>query len=82
MLISPIPGARAALGDLHVHEGKDFLKAGQKDKAGAAFGAALTEYVNVLKKLPEEPGGAGRSGTHAGPARRAAEDGPKRFRWI
>ena len=55
MLISPIPGARAALGDLHVHEGKDFLKAGQKDKAKAAFGAALTEYVNVLKKYPRSP---------------------------
>ena len=55
MQISPIPGARAALGDLHVHEGKDFLNAGQKDKAKAAFGAALTEYVNVLKKYPKSP---------------------------
>lgn len=53
MRMSPIPGARAALGDLHVHEGKDFVKAGQKDKAKAAFGAALTEYVNVLKKYPK-----------------------------
>ena len=55
MQISPIPGARAALGDLHVHEGKDLLKAGQKDKAKVAFSAALTEYVNVLKKYPKSP---------------------------
>ena len=55
MQISPIPGARAALGDLHVHEGKDFLKTGQKDKAKVAFSAALTEYVNVLKKYPKSP---------------------------
>ena len=53
MRMSPIPGARAALGNLHVHEGKDFLKANQRDKAKAAFGAALTEYVNVLKKYPK-----------------------------
>jgi outer membrane protein assembly factor BamD (BamD/ComL family) len=55
MQVSPIPGARAALGNLHVHEGQDLVKAGQKDKARAAFGAALTEYVNVLKKYPKSP---------------------------
>ena len=53
--ISPIPGARSAVGDLHVHEGKDLLKAGQKEKAKAAFAAALTEYINVLKKYPKSP---------------------------
>ncbi len=53
--ISPIPGARSALGDLHAHEGKDLLKAGQKEKAKQAFSAALTEYINVLKKYPKSP---------------------------
>jgi tetratricopeptide (TPR) repeat protein len=53
--ISPIPGARAAVGDLHMHEGKDLLKAGQKEKAKGAFSAALTEYINVLKKYPKSP---------------------------
>jgi tetratricopeptide (TPR) repeat protein len=52
--LSPIAGARAALGDLYAQEGKELLKAkGPEAKVLAAFGAALTEYVNVLNKYPK-----------------------------
>lgn len=52
--LSPMAGARAALGDLYVQEGQARLKSkGQEAKALPAFGAALTEYVNVLNKYPK-----------------------------
>ena len=54
LALSPIAGARATLGDLYVQEGRTLLKTkGQEGKALQAFGAALTEYVNVLNKYPK-----------------------------
>jgi len=52
--LSPMAGARAVLGDLYVQEGRTLLQVkGQEAKALPAFGAALTEYVNVLNKYPK-----------------------------
>ena len=54
--LSPIAGARAALGDLYKREG-DELRKGKGADANAlkAYAAALTEYVNVVRKYPKSP---------------------------
>lgn len=52
--MSPIAGARAALGDLYKREGEEIRRTkGPDANAIRAFALALTEYVNVVRKYPK-----------------------------
>ncbi len=54
---NPLAAARLFTGRCHEEEGQSLLKAGKKDEARKAFGAALTEYINTFRKYGKDDAG-------------------------